>query len=171
MKIIVGTLSDQKLAYVNDVLQGIAKLKDYEIIGCEASSGVSDQPMGLEETSQGAKNRALVAAQNADSGIGLGLEAGFISEQNGLSMICTVAIYNESSFVIKTSPPKAIPSKVANEILSGGQYGDLIREFYDGGDFSEFSKEHVEELISRESSFKTALLAALEEYLSTHKNS
>lgn len=166
MKIFVGTLSEQKLGYVKSVVARIERLQKAEIVGYDVDSGVSDQPMGPEETTSGAKNRAMSAftkANTEDTAVGLGLEAGFLQNDGSLSMICTVAIYNKGTFIVKTSQPLAIPDSVSEGILSGKQYGNLIRNFYEEGNFTEFPREHIEELIERKQSFESALTLALTE--------
>lgn len=68
-------------------------------------SGVSDQPFTLEETTQGAKNRAraaMAAAEGAPGGekvqLGVGIESGLFSTDGKLYDVCACAIWDSQNF-------------------------------------------------------------------------
>ncbi|MFN8429835.1 MAG: inosine/xanthosine triphosphatase [Spirosomataceae bacterium] len=79
-KVIVGSKNPVK---VDAVRQGFEKMfpnEHFEVSGFEVASGVSDQPMGDEETFLGAKNRAAKARELfPDADFWVGLEGGNIA--------------------------------------------------------------------------------------------
>ena len=66
MKINVGSTNQIKVDAVKEKILEYDFLKNAEITGIEVSSEVSDQPKTLEETIQGAMNRAKNSFQNCD---------------------------------------------------------------------------------------------------------
>ena len=77
MKITVGSTNPAKVDAVREILADYPHLKDAEVVGVAAESGVKDQPTSLEELTQGAVNRAKAAFIESDYAIGL--EAGFMA--------------------------------------------------------------------------------------------
>ncbi len=74
-KIVLGTQSPLKLGAVHDAFN--AKENGIIIDGCSAPSLVFDQPTGIEETRQGAKNRALGAISRVPlANMWIGIESG-----------------------------------------------------------------------------------------------
>ena len=72
--IAAGTRNPGKLDAVRRGLQPYSKLQNYEVQGCPGiESGVADQPMTLEETTRGAKNRAQKAKETLDAELGIGM--------------------------------------------------------------------------------------------------
>ncbi len=55
MKILLGSASSDKLQIVKDTFSDIS---DIEVIPCEVSSGITEQPLDLETIKTGAMNRA-----------------------------------------------------------------------------------------------------------------
>jgi inosine/xanthosine triphosphatase len=93
MKIAVGSKNPAKVEAVREILQDYPHLKDAEVTGIEVPSGVSDQPLSLEEITTGAMNRAKAAFSDCDYSIGI--EAGFMKVPNsksGYMNMCAVAI-------------------------------------------------------------------------------
>jgi len=76
MKIAVGTQNNGKIEAVKNGLMKYPDYLDIEVIGVKTDSGVNHQPIGLDETILGAKNRARLAYELGNSDLGFGLEAG-----------------------------------------------------------------------------------------------
>lgn len=77
-KIAIGSTNGVKVAAVEELLKEWAISVD-EIISVAAISGVSDQPLTLEETIQGAKNRAVFAFKiGGQKSVGVGIESGLM---------------------------------------------------------------------------------------------
>ena len=77
MKIVVGTRNPSKLRAVELAISRLFPEALCSIEGCEVESGVSAQPMSIEETRLGARQRALRALKLAkDATFAVGLEGG-----------------------------------------------------------------------------------------------
>ncbi len=76
MKIGVGTENKAKLEAVRQALTNYSDYSKADIFGCSVASGVSSQPIGLDEIISGAKNRAKLAYENIKADLGIGLESG-----------------------------------------------------------------------------------------------
>ncbi|MCA9553805.1 MAG: DUF84 family protein [Myxococcales bacterium] len=73
----VGSVNPVKVAAVQEVLQTMARFTDAVLMPSAAASGVSEQPLSLEETFRGAEGRARAALAHAGGhGLALGLEDG-----------------------------------------------------------------------------------------------
>ena len=76
-RVAVGSLNPVKVQAVQEVLQTIARFEDAVLMPLAAASGVSEQPLSLEETFRGAEGRARAALRHAGgAGLALGLEDG-----------------------------------------------------------------------------------------------
>jgi inosine/xanthosine triphosphatase len=74
MKVCVGTTNPAKISAVQLALEPMKLEGTLQVESVSCTSGVSPQPIGIEETMRGAQNRAraaLDAAKDADYGIGL----------------------------------------------------------------------------------------------------
>ncbi len=77
MQINVGSRNPNKVAAVAEIVKNYPLFESVQVQGVAVSSGVAEQPLGLEETIRGARARALAAYQlGAD--YGFGLESGLI---------------------------------------------------------------------------------------------
>jgi len=100
-------------------------------------SGVSCNPMTLESTLQGAKNRAQEAFNHCketygDCAFGVGIEAGLFPVDGvatGYLDTSICAIYDGSIFYIGGSPLFEYPAAVVRRIQSGEEAG-LISDFF-----------------------------------------
>jgi inosine/xanthosine triphosphatase len=71
MKINVGTKNIQKIDAVKETLKEYTDFKDSEVIGVKADSLVSDQPKSMDETINGAINRAKNCFNYCDYSFGI----------------------------------------------------------------------------------------------------
>lgn len=76
----VGTLNAAKLAAVRAALASLAaEPQQLRIVGVEVASGVAEQPVGWEEISAGARNRARAAfAAGEGCALAVGIEDGLV---------------------------------------------------------------------------------------------
>ncbi len=119
MKIIVGSKNPAKVEAVREILQDYPHLKDAEVVGVEADSGMGDQPLSLEETTQGAVNRAKAVFIDCDYAIGL--EAGFMKVPNsksGYMNVSACAIYNGTESHLGLSSAFETPDKEVMRLVS-----------------------------------------------------
>ena len=126
MKIFVGSKNLNKVDAVKEIILDYNFLKGLEVFGKEVSSQVSDQPISIEETIKGAKNRALNSYE--DGSYSFGLEDGLMRIEELESKylnVCVCAIYNGKSFYIGFSSafenPKEIIDIILNENVDMGE--------------------------------------------------
>lgn len=121
MKIIVGSKNPIKVGAVAESLLLYPHLAGAEVFGVEASSGVSDQPKTLEETVQGAINRAKAVFKDCD--YGFGLESGLMavpSTKSGFMDVCVCAIFDGSECYLGLSSAWEAPKAVMKHMLKDG---------------------------------------------------
>ena len=121
MKIIIGSENKAKIEAVQEIIQEYPHLKNSEILSKEVESGVSDQPKSLEETVQGAMNRAKNIFSECDYSIGL--ESGLIEvpkTKTGFMDVCVCAIYDGNEYHLGLSSAWETPRKVADYMLKDG---------------------------------------------------
>lgn len=99
--------------------------KPVRIVSVDVNSGVSDQPMTLEETLKGASNRARLARLAIEgSGFGLGVESGLFRVDGMVFDVCACVIDDGKSRRVGWSCAFQIPPAVA-ESIDSGEAGDL----------------------------------------------
>lgn len=122
MKIKVGTKNKAKVDSVIEIIEEYPHLKGSIIEGVSAESGVADQPKSLEETINGAINRAKGIFVDCDYGIGI--ESGWMSvphTKSGYMDVCVCAIYDGKECHLGLSSAWEFPNpEVTNLIINGG---------------------------------------------------
>jgi len=122
MKIIIGTKNKSKIEAVKEIIKEYPHLASSQIEGIETNSGVSDQPISLEETINGAINRAKNVFKDCDYGIGL--ESGWMSvpmTKSGYMDVCVCAIYDGKECHLGLSSAWEFPNpEVTNLIIKEG---------------------------------------------------
>ena len=104
--------------------------------GVEVESGVSPQPLSLEETVMGAINRALGAWDRAGGkcDYGVGIEAGLFSvpeTKTGYMDAAAVAIFDGKLVHLGLTPAFEYPKKVVEKILhEGKEVSDIFDEVW-----------------------------------------
>ena len=120
MKINIGSANKIKVDAVKELLLDYPHLKDAEISSFEVSSGIADQPKSLEETVQGAMNRAKEVLK--DSTYGFGIESGLMivaNTKSGFMNVCACAIYDGKEYYLGLSSAWEAPNKVMEHIKEG----------------------------------------------------
>ncbi len=123
MIVAVGSTNRVK---VNAARLGISALVDVDdVIGVETESGVSAQPMGDEETMQGAITRARAVLAEVDHAqLGVGLEGGVITIADRMYCYAWCAIVDHHGQLGLASTGKCeLPPKVKELVLSGVELG------------------------------------------------
>ncbi|MGB0757849.1 MAG: inosine/xanthosine triphosphatase [Patescibacteria group bacterium] len=122
MKVIVGTQNKGKIQSVVDALHNYPEYKGCNVVGRDVETGVNDQPIGLDETITGAKNRARLAYESQESDLGVGLESGIFKVPHTKSKYMDTtacAIFDGQEYHIGLSScfeyPKVMVDKVLNE--------------------------------------------------------
>ncbi len=104
-----------KVKAVREVAALYDFLRDAEVYGADVASGVLEQPQTLEETMQGAKNRARGAFKNCE--YSFGLESGlFLAGERWMDHTVCV-IYDGQKYAVGFSPAFEVPGKVMQYVL------------------------------------------------------
>ncbi len=120
MRIGIGSTNQVKVNAVKEVIADYEMFKYAEVVPVETSSGVSNQPLSLQETITGAKNRAKAAYAGNDYGVGL--ESGLFDvpdTKTGMMDTCVCAIYDGREFHIGLSSCFEYPIKVTEMVRKG----------------------------------------------------
>ncbi len=128
----VGSTNPVKLAAVRETFQGYDAAAELTIVGREVSSGVSDQPVSLDETIRGAINRARNAFHGCD--LSVGLEDGLVAvpyTQSGYMNICACVIFDGRREFLGLSSAFEYPVEVVRLIIEEGL--DVTRAFRQTG--------------------------------------
>mmetsp|Transcript_61627 Transcript_61627/g.156655 ORF Transcript_61627/g.156655 Transcript_61627/m.156655 type:complete len:199 (+) Transcript_61627:77-673(+) len=117
----VGTTNPGKVAAVKTAIGAYAHLAAFQVMPAKVASGVSDQPMTLDETTQGAKNRAT-AVRHAVEGasLGIGMESGLFQSDGKLFDVCACAIDDGEQCHVGYSCAWELPTEVAKKVLNEG---------------------------------------------------
>lgn len=120
MKISIGTNNKGKVEAVRRACADYSILKNAELVSIDIPSDVSIQPVGLEEITTGAKNRAKAAWEKTRADLGVGLESGIFKVPHTKSeyMDTTAcAIYDGKKFHLGLSSCFEYPKKMIDSIL------------------------------------------------------
>ncbi len=161
MIILLGSISFQKENILHNVLKDILKT-EFEIIPLEVSSGIVSQPLDMHTTICGATNRARNAAEKYAGGnydFSFGLEGGLEFVNNIYNLVCVAVLVDRNSRLeVGCSRFLPLPKEVSDQILRGGNFGELIREYCNKENLKIAEKMTAEKLISRQESFKEAII-------------
>jgi len=117
----LGTTNPGKLEACKRCFEEWPDNISFRLRGVSVPSGVSEQPMGLEETLLGAKHRAAAAfSQVAGASIGIGLESGLVIVDGVHVDFCACAIYDGTHHYVGLSSGWALPPRVASSFAQRG---------------------------------------------------
>lgn len=128
----IGTTNPTKIQAVEEVARTSPLFADLRIKFHAAPSGVSEQPMSVEETIQGAKNRAEKAFNECKYSIGL--ESGLMQApgtKTGMIEFCACAIYDGEHYSIGISCGFELPPKILEMIKKDGH--DMGEAYFRSG--------------------------------------
>ncbi len=128
MRIAIGSKNISKITAVKEILVDYPFLAGAAISFYDVSSGVSAHPTTLEESIQGAKNRAKNAFQDCEWSVGL--ESGLVPiphSKTGYMDFSVCALYDGKSFHIGLSSGFEYPPQVLKRILQGEEGSDAMR--------------------------------------------
>ena len=118
MIINVGSKNKNKVDAVKEIILEYDFLKDADVVSIEVSSGVSDQPKSIEETIQGAKNRAINSFK--DCNLSIGYESGLLKipeTKSGYVNIDVCAIYDGNKFHLGFAPMFEYPIEITKLVF------------------------------------------------------
>ncbi|MBR5232393.1 MAG: DUF84 family protein [Clostridia bacterium] len=113
------------------------KMRSDESSAADPVSGVSRNPLTMESTLEGAKNRAKAAYDHCLSAYGscaygVGLEAGIFpvfGTQTGYMDVSMCAVFDGENYTVGGSPLFEYPQAVTDRLLKGEEAG-LIADFF-----------------------------------------
>lgn len=165
MKIAVGTKSEQKLGYLNGVLQELNLEADIVPLGI--ASGVSEQPISSGETKQGSINRAKGALRECkDADMAMGIEVGYHPNKNGdYKIFCWVSIVGADGKLVSASSHRLLLPSFYQKLLRDDK--DLCEhvELYMDENQDDLSQKLGTILKHRKPFIETSIRLALFEYL------
>jgi inosine/xanthosine triphosphatase len=122
MKVIVGSLNNVKVRAIKSCF-----ISD-DVIGMDAKSLVSAQPIGDEETMLGAINRAKEAKKQGD--IGIGLEGGVVNTPYGMFVISYGALVDSNDCLYIAGGTRVpLPLEVEEGLLKGLELGEVMDQY------------------------------------------
>ncbi|MBW6461688.1 MAG: DUF84 family protein [DPANN group archaeon] len=122
MKLNIGSKNIVKIEALRKTIKNYEFLSSAEIITKEVNSDVKDQPMTIDETVNGAINRAKASYNNCDYSIGI--ESGFMKVKSARTNhleVTVCAIYNGTDTSLGFSPSFECPPKVIRNIIDNNQ--------------------------------------------------
>ena len=128
----IGSMNPVKIEAVREVIQQYSFLNPFNLNSFDVSSGVSKQPIGIEEIVKGAENRAINSFRMCSYSIGLesGLEK-VPRTKTGYMDVCVCAIYDGERYHHGKSCAFEPPIEVVNLVIRNGM--DLNQATYQIG--------------------------------------
>lgn len=118
MIVIVGSKNPNKIEAVRDAFSMFAHFTGASFESVSVRSGVSDQPIGLETTICGAKQRAMNAFSQCDFSVGL--ESGLIPvplTRSGYMNLSVCAIFNGKDHFLGLGPAFELPEAITRLVI------------------------------------------------------
>jgi inosine/xanthosine triphosphatase len=169
MKVIVGSKNPVKLACSARAFSTVFPDENIEIEALETNSGVSEQPLDIEETIKGAVNRARNACRS-DADFSVGIEGGLsFHEINGHEYgveISWVCVYDCRTGVSEIASAQGFPvfPRVLKHIHDGEALSDAMAKEFEIDNIGQkngYIGWLSNDIITRESSNYDALVLAL----------
>lgn len=120
MIVAVGSTNEAKILAVKEILQESSLFPQLSIIGLAVGSDVSDQPLSLQETIQGAKNRAKNAFDQRACKYSVGIESGLmvsLGTSTGYLHVSACCIYDGKNTYTGLSTGFELPPQILELIL------------------------------------------------------
>jgi len=130
VKAIVGSKNPVKAQAVENILKKIYPEQEVEVLSREVDSGVPDQPLGQDETIQGAINRARKAYSD-EFNLSVGIESGLMPVKETITGYVDMqwcAIYDGEKITLGVSAGFEYPPHVVEEVLKGREVGHIMDE-------------------------------------------
>lgn len=123
-KIVVASKNPVKVQSTLLGFQEMFNEDQFEAVGMSVPSGVSDQPMGDEETFQGAWNRAK-GAQDAEpqADFWVGIEGGNIRQGEEMEVMAWVVVLHQKGMGKARSAGFFLPPKIVDLVNQGYELG------------------------------------------------
>lgn len=166
IKILAATTSEQKLAYLHEVLSEL-KL-DAEIVSVDVPSSVSEQPITETETKQGSINRARNALKiGPKADFAIGIEVGYHPDSNGeYEIFCCASIVDENGKVWTGESHRVLMPKFHQNLIAAGEYlgHDVVEKFL-SDDMDDDLRQVGEDIANRRVFVTAAVREVVGQYL------
>ena len=129
MKIAVGTTSNWKIKFLDEVLRDLGV--EAEILPDNVESGVPEQPVGDNLVKEGALNRARAAFENNDGcDLALGIEVGYEKREDGKFMMFSyaAAVDKRGDYSAKSSS-LLLPRFFQNVLTNSEPLRNYVKEY------------------------------------------
>ncbi|HWI62755.1 MAG TPA: inosine/xanthosine triphosphatase [Symbiobacteriaceae bacterium] len=125
-RVAVGSTNPVKIGSARRIFAEL--FGEVSVSGVAVPSGVSNQPIGEEETVRGALNRARAALEATGCDWGVGLEGGVDFEHDGScwNIQYCVVVHRDGRTSIGKGGRFLLPPVIAEGIRAGGEVGPLI---------------------------------------------
>ena len=165
-KIVVASLNPVKLRATDVAFGRLFPEQRFSVSGAALPSGVPDQPMSLEETMRGAKNRANNArAAYADARFWVGIEGGIDDTAMGMTCFARVHVLGaEGREGLAQTAVFYLPREVASLVRQGLELGQADDQVF-GRENSKQANGAIgiltDDVIDREAYYIHAMIMAL----------
>lgn len=126
LKVVVGSKNPVKVNATRNVLGNI--YDDLTVFSIDVDSEVPDQPFGMDQTVDGAVNRAKNAYSD-EFELSVGIESGLIEVPKTLTGFIDIqwcAIFDGNQITIGASSGFEYPPSVIKQVLAGVEVGDVM---------------------------------------------
>ncbi len=130
-KVIVASKNPVKINATKKAFESVFPKENFEVVGMEVPSFVSDQPMSDEETLEGAINRAENAKlAKKDADFWVGIEGGIETDGVDMDAFGWMIILSEKRFGQARSCTFPLPPYVAKAVNAGQELGHVNDAFF-----------------------------------------
>lgn len=125
MYIGIGTKNKAKTAAVQNIAN--AYFQDVQFEQFAAASNVSEQPFSMDETRQGAINRALHTLESTGADLNFGLEGG-VQEIGNVMYCCNwgALALKDGTIISAAGAQFILPDEIAEELREGKELGPVM---------------------------------------------
>ncbi|MBI5346476.1 MAG: inosine/xanthosine triphosphatase [Chlamydiae bacterium] len=121
MIIAIGSKNKVKVEALEETLKTYPMFSKAKIISVDANSEISNQPLSLSETIQGAKNRAKNAFKNSNCSYSFGIESGLmqvLESNSGYMEVAICSIFDGRNFSLGQSCSFELPQRLIDLMLN-----------------------------------------------------
>lgn len=129
--VVIASTNPVKMACTRSAFAKMFPQREFQFAGVSVPSGVPAQPVGDDETLQGALNRASNARQAApQADFWVGIEGGIAEEQGGMSAFAWVAVLDSAGSGKARSGAFFLPPALAELVRQGVELGEADDRFF-----------------------------------------
>nr|WP_202819692.1 inosine/xanthosine triphosphatase [Thaumasiovibrio occultus] len=130
LSVIVGSTNPVKVNAVKHALEKIYPETSIECQGIAVPSGVSEQPLTVEETRLGAVNRVQYCQAHYHADFFAAIEGGVDRFEDGPATFAFVVLANAEHTSITCSASLPLPERVFQELQQGAELGPLMDQYF-----------------------------------------